>query len=209
MLSRTFERFAGECAIVAGIGGFLYGIAFIFLYVRGLAPNLGALLSGLLLMIGALLAIAAYTALYGRLREIEPPFALLAFVLGVAGQAGAALHGGYDLANTINPPVGAVASLPSEVDPRGLSTFFLVALSLFIVAWLLGRDRYFPASLRYVAALSAVLSVILYLGRLILLDPNNPVILIAALLAGFIVNPVWYIWLGLTFLRGGSQQKVA
>lgn len=45
---------------------------------------------------------------------------------------------------------------------------------------------------------------ILYLGRLIVLDPTNPVILVPALLNGFLVNPIFYLWLGLALLRGRS-----
>jgi hypothetical protein len=32
-------------------------------------------------------------------------------------------------------------------------------------------------------------------------------IVIPALLEGFIVNPIWYGWLGLTFLRNQSPSK--
>jgi hypothetical protein len=45
------------------------------------------------------------------------------------------------------------------------------------------------------------LMVILYVGRLIVLQATSLVIVIPALLEGFIVNPIWYIWLGLTLLR--------
>jgi hypothetical protein len=45
----------------------------------------------------------------------------------------------------------------------------------------------------------------LYLGRLIVLDPTSPVILVPALLNGFLVNPALYIWLGLALLRGRSS----
>ena len=54
----------------------------------------------------------------------------------------------------------------------------------------------------FTSYLAAVLLIVLYLGRLILLNPANPVILGAAVLSGFIVNPLWYIWLGVTLLRG-------
>jgi hypothetical protein len=49
--------------------------------------------------------------------------------------------------------------------------------------------------------------VVLYLGRLIILEATNPVIVIPALLEGFIVNPLWYIWLGLVFLRSQNLSK--
>ncbi|MDP9243568.1 MAG: hypothetical protein M3O77_00615 [Chloroflexota bacterium] len=50
--------------------------------------------------------------------------AFWALALGLAGALGAALHGGYDLANAINPPASdPIANLPSPIDPRGLLTF--------------------------------------------------------------------------------------
>jgi hypothetical protein len=41
----------------------------------------------------------------------------------------------------------------------------------------------------------------IYLGRLIVLDPKSPVLLVAALLAGFIVDPAFYVWLGIELRR--------
>jgi hypothetical protein len=58
----------------------------------------------------------------------------------------------------------------------------------------------FPRSVGYLAYLSAFLLVVLYLGRLIVLDPSNPVILIPALLNGFVTNPAFYILLGFALL---------
>ena len=49
---------------------------------------------------------------------------------------------------------------------------------------------------------SAALLLALYLGRLIFLDPTNPAILVPALLNGFLLNPIFYAWLGLALLRG-------
>jgi hypothetical protein len=49
--------------------------------------------------------------------------------------------------------------------------------------------------------------IILYLGRLIILQATSIAIVIPALLEGFIVNPIWYIWLGLAFFRGISPSK--
>ena len=37
---------------------------------------------------------------------------------------------------------------------------------------------------------------------MIVFDPTSPVILVPALLNGFLVNPIFYRWLGLTLLRG-------
>jgi hypothetical protein len=51
-----------------------------------------------------------------------------------------------------------------------------------------------------------VLLVLLYLGRLLILDPANLLIVIPALLTGFLLNPLWYAWLGAWLLRRGSDQ---
>ena len=59
-----------------------------------------------------------------------------------------------------------------------------------------------PPGLGYLACLSAILLVALHLGRLILLDPASPAIVLLALLNGFLVNPTLYLWFGLALLRG-------
>jgi hypothetical protein len=191
-----YESFAGPCAVLVGIGSFLYAIAFIILVIGERAPELGMLLSSLFLTLIGLFSTAVLVAVYDRLRETDATFALLALLFGIAGALGSAVHGGYDLANAINPPARASADLPSEIDPRGLLTFAASGIALFIVAWLIWKGRQFPIGLAYLGWVSALLLIILYLGRLITLDPTNPVVLVPALLNGFLVNPAWYIWLG-------------
>lgn len=206
MQSTAFDRFAGLCAILAGIVIFLYSIAFIVIARR--APELGALLSALFLLLNGLLVAAPLTAVYARLRETDGLFALWALVLGIAGALGAAVHGGFDLANALNPPAlpadlaAGLATLPSQVDPRGLLTFGVAGVALVVVAWLIGRGASFPRGLGYLAYVLAILLVIIYVGRLTVLNPAHLVLLVPILLAGFVVNPAWYIWLGLVLWRG-------
>lgn len=193
----TYERFAGVCAILAGIAGFLYSVGFIVLR--------NSLVYGLFQLLGGLLATAALVAVYNRLREVEAGFALWAIVLGLVGALGSAIHGSYDLANAINPPasnVAALADLPSQIDPRGMLTFGVAGISLVVIAWLMLRGGQFPRGLGYLGYLLGALFIILYLGRLVILNAASPAIVGPALLAGFIVNPVWYIWLGLVLRRG-------
>ena len=45
----------------------------------------------------------------------------------------------------------------------------------------------------------------LYLGRLIVLTPTSLVIVVPALLNGFLINPALYIWLGVVLLRDQSS----
>jgi hypothetical protein len=39
--------------------------------------------------------------------------------------------------------------------------------------------------------------VVVYLGRLVIFDPDNALLLVVAAVTGFVVNPVLYAWLGL------------
>ncbi len=202
MSSLSFEKYAGLKAILAGISGFLYAVAFIIIARSN--PALGGRLSALFLLLTGLLTLAPLGALYLRFKDKEGGFALVALLFGVAGAVGMAIHGGYDLANAINPPAAsaaALAGLPSQVDPRGLLTFGASGLALFLISWLISVTGKLPRGLAYLGYVSATLSVVLYLGRLIVLNPENPAILWPALLNGFVANPVWYIWLGVALWR--------
>ena len=198
--SSSFERFAGLSALLAGITGLLYSIFFVILK--------NDVLIALFLMLGGVFSTAVLVALYNRLKETDASFALWALFSSIAGAFGAIIHGGYDLANAINPTTAnvALANLPSAIDPRGLLTFGIAGLGIFVIAWLMARGGQFPRALSYLGYLLAVLLVVLYLGRLTILDPNNPIVLVDALLSGFIVNPVWYVWLGIV-LWGTSSVK--
>jgi hypothetical protein len=189
----SFERFAGWGAILAGLSGFLYSISFIVLR--------NELLSALFLMLGGLFSTAALTALYLRLRGAESGFALLGLVLTLSAALGSAIHGGYNLANALHPPDIDLASLPNAIDPRGLLTFGVSGLGLILLSWLMSQELSFPSGLAYLGYISAVLMIVLYLGRLIILQATHPAIVIPALLEGFIVNPIWYIWLGRHFIK--------
>jgi hypothetical protein len=198
-MKTSFENFAGWGAILAGVSGFLYSISFIVLQNN--------LLSGLFLMLGGLFSTSALTALYQRLRGTESGFALLGLLLSLSAALGSAIHGGYDLANAIHPPAFGATDLPNAVDPRGILTFGVAGLGLFLLSWLIAQDMKLPRGLAYLGYLSAILLVALYLGRLIILQATSPVIVIPALLEGFIVNPVWYVWLGVAFIRSSGQSK--
>lgn len=202
MTDKSFIRFGGVCAVLAGLVGFLYSLAFIVI-ARSNA-QLGGSLSALFLTIGGLLSSAVMVALYSHFQEGKGGYALWALVLGVIGAAGSAIHGAYDLANAVNVPESIptnLANLPSQVDPRGFLTFGVLGLGMIVFAYLIVHSEKLPKNLGYMGYVLGVLLVVIYLARLIILDATNPVIVVTVLITGFIINPIWNIWLGLNLRR--------
>jgi hypothetical protein len=192
----SYDRFAGLCAILTGLSGFVYSIAFVIL--RSVP------LQSVCLVLAGLFGAATLIAVYQRLREAEPSFAMLAVTLSLTGALGSAIHGGYDLANAVNPPASVNLDLPSQVDPRGLLTFGLAGLGLWLTAWLIVRQAgsvHFPRGLGYLGYVTAALLIVVYLARLIVLNPSHPLVVAPALLTGFLVSPAWYLWLGASLWR--------
>jgi hypothetical protein len=189
--SPFLKQFGWISGILAAVFGLLYSVSFVFI-----KDNLW---NGLFLLISGLLAGLVLVTLYQEVKAADSGLALVGLVLTLVGTSGAVIHGGYDLALGINPvpalPAG-VADLPSAIDPRGLLTFGIAGLGIFTFAWLMRQSGRFPAGLIYLGWALAVLMEILYFGRLIILDAKNPLIVVPALLAGFIINPAWYSWLG-------------
>jgi hypothetical protein len=188
-----FTRFAGLCAFLVAASGFLYSV-FFFIHVAT-DETWPRTASWILLLVGGLLTTVVFAALYGRLREVEPGFALVALLLGVTGALGAAIHGAFQVANAIEPP--EVGAFPNPIDPRGFLTFGVAGLALLLVAWLSRRGQALPSRLAALAYLAGALLVIVYLGRLIVVDVEHPLLLVPAILVGFVVNPALYVWLGL------------
>ena len=81
-------------------------------------------------------------------------------------------------------------------------TFGASGLALWVFAWLMLRSGQLPKQLGYLGYLVAALQIILYLGRLIIFDAKNPVIVVPALVAGFVATPIFFIWLGVSLWRG-------
>jgi hypothetical protein len=189
----ALQRAAGLAALAAAATGLLYSISFVL--VSRVSPAAGGLLSALFLVLGGLLTVVVLAGVYDRRREARPALALLVVVLGAAGALGAAIHGGFDLANAIHPPGALSAGLPNAVDPRGMLTFGVAGLAVIGLGLLIGGG---PGRLGY---FTGALLIVVYLARLIILSPTNLAVLLPAALAGFIVNPVFYAWLGLWLLR--------
>ena len=159
-------------------------------------------MSAIALMAGGICATVVGVGLYERLRQAHAPIALLALVAMTVGVIGSVIHGGYDLATALHPSSGGGdGAALNAVDPRGLLTFGVTGLGIALWAWLIARSATLPKGLAFLGYLSAALSIVLYLGRLIIFTATSPVILGPALLEGFLVSPVWYLWLGIALRK--------
>jgi hypothetical protein len=202
MKTSSFDRTAGLTAILAALIGLLYSLAFVVLQE--------ALLYSLCLMIGGLLSVVALVALFERLGEVDAKGAMLGLILGSVAALGSTIHGGYDLATVLNPLPAlpeSVAALPSQIDPRGLLTFGVAGLAVLIAGLLMRSHPGFSRGFTALTFMLGVLLLLVYLGRLIVLTPSSPLVLLPAALAGFIINPLWYLLLGLSLRR--SEAPIA
>lgn len=189
-----YRHTAYPSAWLAGASGFLYSVSFVIIARNN--PSLGNGLSGFFLLIGGVFGATALLGLYDRLKPSNGTYALWALVFGLAGALAATLHGGYDLAVGIHPP-NQVINFPSPVDPRGLGTFGLTGISLLAFSFLMHRSRGFPSGLVALGYASGALLVLIYISRLTILQASSLLVLAPAGIEGFVVNPAWYIWLGL------------
>jgi hypothetical protein len=198
----SFASWAGAAGIAAAIGGVIYSAAFLGGVVLELNPSLGIQVASAALMVGGLLSTVVMVAIYRRIGG--GPAALIGLVFATMGALGAIVHGGYDLANALNPPTSdpfADAGLPSPVDPRGLLTFGMAGLGVLILMVVAYREGALSRPVSGIGIAFAILLILVYLGRLIILTPTNPLVAVPAGLAGVIVGPFFYFAAGLELRR--------
>jgi hypothetical protein len=187
--------------MLVALGAVGYAIAFVITVQS--APRGADYASALFLLGGGLVSASVMIAVYQRIKVTDPSFALLGLLLGVVGALGSSIHGGFELALLVKRPVTSITNFPANfVDPRGLLTFGFTALALLVISWLIVRGALLPKGLGYLGFAGGILLIIVYLGRLIVLNPKSPGLLTAAVLSGFLVNPAWFLWLGWLLWRG-------
>ena len=100
----------------------------------------------------------------------------------------------------MNDP-GRTLGLPNPVDPRGFLTFGLTGLAVLAVARLVLLGAPLARRIGSVGIAVGLLLIVVYLGRMIILDAKNPVVLSSAVLLGFVASPAFYILVGLDLRR--------
>jgi hypothetical protein len=202
MRSLEFERFAAQAARAVAVMGFLYSALFVIVVEKGY--RWAGIVTSILLLGGALFASVVFVALYGRLHLIDPLVSLWVTLIGVGACLASAMHGAYDLGVLLKTPEAFSTEVPNPTDPRGLATFALAGVAILLFSWLMSRSGDFPETLVRIGYAAAALLLLTYLGRLVFLDPKNPIVAVAAVAAGFVFSPVWYAWVGGELQHGAA-----
>jgi hypothetical protein len=150
----SFSRVGAFLAAFVGVGGLAYGILFA-LIVKGTSTNvLRAWL--VLAILGGLAVTGVFVALHERLRLTDPPLAMWALLLGVAGGLGQMLNASVALGYQIyvTPPPGKFEGTP---DPLGILRFALNGVALILFGSVMARARDFPRALGLLAQAGGVL----------------------------------------------------
>jgi hypothetical protein len=183
--ANRFDRLAGWCALLGAALAIVYAIGFVVL--KSAPVYSSARLAGVIVSTVALFAV------YERVRAAGP-LASVGLALAVAGTLGAAIHGGFDLAVVFHPGAPGPSG-PFAVDPRGLLTFGVAGLGVLVLSWAGLSVEGLPRNLVYLGFVLAIVLIVIYLGRMIVLEPTN-ILVLGPALVGAILSPIWYAWVG-------------
>jgi hypothetical protein len=189
MASPTFARTASWLAYLSAAIALAYSLSFGYYVQEG--DKWAQYTSSGLLMAGGLVGLPVLVAIYQRVRAVDDGFAIVGLVVAAAAALGSVLHGAHDIAVFANPEVATGnADYPNFTDPRGFSTFALFGLGMLVLAALCRAAR-FSRQIPFVGAVTGVLAMIVYIGRVTVLDPKRWWVAIAAVGAGVVGVPLW------------------
>ena len=203
-MTKLFARIASAAGLAAAAAGIVYTITFALYVQKGYRWALWA--STVTLLHGSLVVLLVFVGAFRRFGHHEPDLALVAFVLGMSGALGSLLHAVYSLAQLAKPVSGANA-LPFPTDPRGLATFALTGLALGLFGWLGHRDGVLPDAVQWLALATTACLLVVFLGRLIVMNPRSAAVKPFAILGGLFLAPATYIAFARSFTRGRPQAQ--
>lgn len=185
---RSFVRFGGLAAILLALTSWAAVFAYAAL-VDPEDPRLGLQLFRFLYALIAFWALFAIVAVYYRVRAAGEAWALFATLVGIAASVGTMVAAMYEVANLRQtPPFTGV----TPADPLGVMSFGLTGLWFLIANLLLWRTN----TPRVLMVLGFVAAADLFAGFVASLSENGGMVYLAALFAGAIGGPVYWLWLG-------------
>jgi hypothetical protein len=205
MDSTAFNRTAVAAAYLSGAVALAYSLTFGY-YVRNGADWAQYASSGLLLA-GGLVGLPVLVALYQRLRAGDEGFALVALLIAAVAAFGSTLHGAHDIAIFAHPDqAGDAAAYPNFTDPRGFATFALFGLGLVMLS-LLVRSVGFSNRTSVVGVITGLSTIVVYIGRVTVLDPQRWWVAIAAITSGVLGLPLWNVLVARDLTRLGTTHR--
>lgn len=225
---RKFARLAGGAAFgVAGLS-ILYAISYFLLtpdeqrsgdagefFESYVGDSSGYNVASLCLAISGMATLLVLGGLYVRLREQVGPVATWALAMGVVAGFATATHGWFDLVgltelsnrysgrDPITKTAVEVARLsPSQLDPRGIATFGLSGVVIFLFAWILRDDD------KRLSQLGTVLGVDLVLLFLATTAQIDPFVFLFGGVASLVLGPLWWTGVGRLLWREGRDPRI-
>jgi hypothetical protein len=206
-LGLDFDRTASWMAYLSAAVALAYSVSFGY-YVRE-GDRWAQYTSSGLLIAGGLIGLPVLVAIYLRVRHVDEGFAIVGLLVAAAAAFGTVLHGAHDIAVFAHPDkVTTSADYPNFTDPRGFSTFALFGLGMIVLA-AMTRGAGFAKPIPLVGAISGVLAVIVYIGRVTVLDPKRWWVAIAAVGAGVVGVPLWNVLVARSLRSGHAVARVA
>ncbi len=197
---RSFVRFGGLAGILLAITSW----AAVILYYTAAAGGqdlVGLETFRLLYALTAFWALFGIVAVHWVVRSQGEAWSFFAALVGVVASIGTTASSLYQVAATrtflVDSPGRPVAAAASPTDPLNLMTFGLTGLWFLIVNPLLWRAR-FP---RPLVALGFVAVADLLVGFLGALSAQDALVTPAAVVAGAVGGPLYWLWLGIALRR--------
>lgn len=188
MDDRSFIRFGGLAAILLALTSWGAVLAYATL-VDPEEPRLGLQIFQFLYALIAFWALFAIVAVYFRVRPVGEAWAFFATLVGVAAAAGTMVAAMYEVAGLRQtPPTAGV----SPANPLGVLSFGLTGLWFLVANLLLWRT----AVRRILPLLGLIAAAVLFWGFLAGLSENGGVVYIAAVFAGAVGGPIYWLMLG-------------
>jgi len=188
MDDRSFVRFGGLAAILLALTSWAAVLAYGALVEPGDA-RLGLQVVQFLYALIAFWALFAIVAVYYRVRSVGEAWAFFATLVGVAAAVGTMVAAMYEVANLRLAPLTVAAS---PANPLGVMSFGLTGLWFLVANRLLWRTT----TPRVLVLLGFVTAAVLFWGFLAGLSENSGIVYLAALFAGALGAPIYWLWLG-------------
>jgi len=190
---RSFVRFGGLAGILLALTSWAAVVAY-YTVAKGGQDRVGLQVFELLYALIAVWSVFGVVAVHVHARSAGEAWSFFATLVGVAASVGTITEGLYQVASI---RANAAVASPSPVNPLDLMTFGLTGLWFLIANLVLWRT----ATSRRLVLLGFVVAFDLFAGFLAALSDSAGSVALAAVVAGAVVGPLYWLWLGIDLRR--------